>query len=74
MMRKVKYYIDDFQWFKRFYGLSDTEMNHIFGNIKTFKAVLWIGGNHTMNKTELRSATIALRLNEHLSVAEAKIP
>lgn len=54
MMRKVKYYIDDFQWFKRFYNLSDTAVSHIFGNNKTFKVVFTLfGESNDVNRYEL---------------------
>lgn len=54
-MRKVTFIINDLEWFRKFYKMSDVQFNDIFGNEKPFKCiyVLYGEGNKILERYEL---------------------
>lgn len=44
-MRKVKYVVDDIQWFQRFYKFTDEQMDDLFKNQESFKVIYTLFGD-----------------------------
>lgn len=43
-MRKVTFYIDDLEWFRKSYNLSDKQMEDLFSDTSSFKVVYTLYG------------------------------
>ena len=52
-MRKATFLINDLEWMKRFYKLTDEEHDEIFGGKEPFQAVYVLIGNKNPDRYEL---------------------
>lgn len=43
-MRKVTFYIDDLEWFRKFYNLTDKQMEDFFSDVSSFKVIYTLYG------------------------------
>lgn len=43
-MRKVTFYIDDLEWFRKFYNLTDKQMENLFSDVSSFKVIYTLYG------------------------------
>lgn len=44
-MRKVTFYINDLEWFRKFYNLSDKQMEDLFSDTSSFKVIYILYGD-----------------------------
>lgn len=44
-MRKVAFYIDDLEWFRKSYNLTDKQMEDLFSDTSSFKVIYTLYGN-----------------------------
>lgn len=44
-MRKVTFYIDDLKYFRKFYNLTDKQMEDLFSNTNSFKVIYTLYGD-----------------------------
>ena len=47
-MRKVTFYIDDVEFFRKFYNLTDEQMKKLFSDNDSFKAIYTLYGNEDL--------------------------
>ena len=43
-MRKVTFYIDDLEWFRKYYNLTDEQYNNIFSGQTSFRVIFTLYG------------------------------
>lgn len=43
-MRKITFIINDLEWFRKYYKISDSQFDDIFGNEKSFKCIYILYG------------------------------
>ena len=44
-MRKVTFYIDDLEWFRKYYNLTDKQMEDLFSNSSSFRVIYTLYGD-----------------------------